>query len=155
MRLRTAFLCLSFLLARPVTTATAQSGDQLYTATRLQLDVTKVLVAQENAWNRGDLDGYLSHYKDDAETEAVLASPARGITNIRAAFHANYPNRESMGQIENSEVMVRALGEKFALATGKYHLIRSKKGGGEAVGTFLSIMEKTDAGWRIIFTENT
>ena len=155
MRLRTAFLYLSLLPIAPALQATAQSGDQLYTATRLQLDVTKVLVAQENAWNRGDLDGFLAHYKDDAETEAVLAGPVRGMTNIRAAFHANYPTRESMGQIENSEVTVRALGEKFALATGKYHLIRSKKGGGEAVGTFLSIMEKTDTGWRIIFTENT
>jgi uncharacterized protein (TIGR02246 family) len=155
MRLRTALLCFSLLPLAPVVRARAQAGDQLYTATRLQLDVTKVLVAQENAWNRGDLDGYLAHYKDAPETEAVLASTARGMANIRAAFHANYPTRESMGQIENSEVTVRALGEKFALATGRYHLIRSKKAGGEAMGTFLSIMEKTDTGWRIIFTENT
>ena len=37
----------------------AQQKDQLFTASREQLDVTKVLLAQESAWNSGDLDGYV------------------------------------------------------------------------------------------------
>ncbi len=155
MRLHTAILCLSLSAVVNGREASAQSRDQLYTASREQLDVTKVLIAQQTAWNKGDLDGFLSHYKDDPTSEAVLSGPVRGLANIRAAFHANYPNRESMGQIENSEVQVRELGETYALATGKYHLTRSKKLGGDAEGTFLSIMEKTSSGWKVIFTENT
>jgi ketosteroid isomerase-like protein len=155
MHLRTALFFLSSFAGAGIRPAAAQQPDQLYTASRLQLDVTKVLVAQENAWNKGDLDSYLSHYKDAPDTEAVLAGPVRGLPGIRAAFHASYPTRESMGQIEDSEVEVRGLGENFALATGHYHLIRSKKVGGEATGTFLDVMEKTAAGWKIVFTENT
>ena len=157
MRLRAVILSLSFLAVTNVLVlhSRAQAPDQLYTASRLQLDVTKVLIAQEAAWNKGDLDAYVSHYKDDPTTEAVLSGPVRGLPNIRSAFHINYPSRDSMGQIENSEVQVRALGENFALATGKYHLSRTKKSGGDAEGTFLSIMEKTAAGWQVIFTENT
>jgi ketosteroid isomerase-like protein len=60
-----------------------------------------------------------------------------------------------MGKLENSEVEVRELGEKFALVTGKYHLSRSKKAGGDATGTFTEIFEKTAAGWQVIFSENT
>jgi uncharacterized protein (TIGR02246 family) len=133
----------------------AQQPDQLYTATHEQLDVTKVVLAQQEAWNKGDLDAYVSHYKDGADTEAVLNGPVLGLTNIRSAYHINFPNRESMGTIEDSEVTVRELGPSFALATGKYHLERSKKGGGEAVGTFTQIFEKTAAGWQIIFSQNT
>ena len=155
MRLFTAVLCLSLFAVADVRSLPAQAADQLYTASRLQLDVTKVLIAQQAAWNRGDLEGFLTHYKDDPTTEAVLSGLVRGLPNIRAAFHANYPTRESMGQIENTEVEVRGLGETFALATGKYHLARTKKAGGDADGTFLSIMEKTASGWRVIFTENT
>ena len=157
MRLCTAILSRSlFAVANAHSApARAQAPDQLYTASREQLDVTKVLIAQQAAWNRGDLDGFLSHYKDDPTTEAVLAGSVRGLPNIRSAFHANYPNRDSMGHIENTEIQVRELGENFALATGKYHLSRTKKAGGDAEGTFLSIMEKTPAGWRVIITENT
>ena len=114
-----------------------------------------MLLAQETAWNQGDLDGYLSHYKDAPDTQAILGSAARGLDTIRNAFRQNFPNRDSMGRLENSEVEVRALGENFILATGRYHLSRSRKGGGDATGTFTEILEKTAAGWQVIFSENT
>jgi uncharacterized protein (TIGR02246 family) len=133
----------------------AQQKDQLFTASREQLDVTKVLLAQEAAWNAGDLDGYVSHYKDAPDTQAILGTSAHGLETIRNAFRQNFPSRETMGRLENSEVEVRELGEKFALVTGKYHLSRSHKDGGDATGTFTEIFEKTAAGWQVIFSENT
>jgi uncharacterized protein (TIGR02246 family) len=144
-----------FALLLAPAAATAQSGDQLYTATRQQLDVTKVILAQEAAWNTGDLDGYLSHYKDAPDTQAVLGSPAVGLNNIRAAFHTNFPNRDTMGAFEPSEIQVKALGDNFALVSGRFHLHRSKKGGGDVEGSFSDVLEKTAAGWQIIFSVST
>jgi len=135
--------------------AGAQVPDQLYTATHQQLDVTKVLLAQQASWNRGDLDGYLSYYKNAPDTQAILAGPVHGLQGIKNAFMLNFPNRDSMGALDESEVEVKALGDDFALATGKYHLTRNKKGGGDADGTFSDIMEKTPGGWKIIFSETT
>ena len=135
--------------------ATAQTGGQLYTATREQLDVTKVVLAQESAWNKGDLDAYLSHFKDAKDTEAVLNGPVRGLENIRSAYHSNFPNRDAMGTLEQREVEVRELGPDFALATGRYHLARSKKAGGDAEGTFTEIFEKTPKGWQLVFSQAT
>ena len=146
---------LPFAFASVCLAAFAQTPDQMYTATREQLDVTKVVLAQENAWNKGDLDGYLSHFKDAKDTEAVLNGPVRGFDNIRNAFHQSFPNREAMGQLEQSEVEVRELGPNFALATGKYHLTRNRHNGGDAQGTFTEIFEKTAQGWQLIFSENT
>lgn len=132
-----------------------QSSDPLFTATRQQLDVVKIILAQQQAWNKGDLDGYLSHYKDAPDTQAVLASLVRGVENIRAAYRQNFPNKESMGSIEDTDIDVRALGDTYALATGKYHLTRSKKSGGPIEGTFTELFEKTSAGWQIIFSQST
>jgi uncharacterized protein (TIGR02246 family) len=129
--------------------------DKLYTATHQQLEAVKIVLAQEAAWNKGDLDGFLSHFKDDPETQVILGVSAKGLANIRSAFRVNYPNREAMGTIAYSDVEARELGENFALATGKYHLDRSKKGGGPADGTFTDIVEKTPKGWQIIFSETT
>jgi uncharacterized protein (TIGR02246 family) len=146
------FLCLLFF-ALP--SAFAQQPDQLYTASKQQLDVTKVILAQQAAWNTGDIDRYVSFYKNAPDTQAILGAPILGLDAIRKAYHVSFPNRETIGAIENSEITVRALGDNFALATGKYHLERTKKGGGDAMGTFTQIYEKTAAGWQIIFSENT
>ncbi|HLI76725.1 MAG TPA: SgcJ/EcaC family oxidoreductase [Acidobacteriaceae bacterium] len=143
-------VCLSGLSA-----AGAQQQGQLYTASREQLDVTKVVLAQEKTWNAADLDGYLALYKDGADTEAILNGPVRGLTNIRSAYHASFPNKDAMGTLEQSEVEVRELGPNFALARGHYRLLRARKNGGDAEGNFTEIFEKTEAGWKMIFSENT
>jgi uncharacterized protein (TIGR02246 family) len=148
-------LLIALLLGAVPTLAHAQKPDQLFTATHLQLDVTKVLLAQEASWNDGDLEAYLAHYKDAPDTQAILGAPVRGLQNIRALFHANFPNRDKMGKLEQTDIEVRPLGENFALATGKYTLSRAHKFGGDGEGTFTEILEKTPTGWQLIFTETT
>ena len=148
--------CLFLLCLLPTgRRAVAQDADSLATVTQQQLDVVKVVLAQQAAWNKGDMDGYLARLKDAADTTAMLGGPVRGLANIRSSFHINYPNKDAMGTLEYSDVEARALGEKFALATGKYHLDRSRKGGGPADGVFTEVLEKTAAGWQVVFTEST
>ena len=151
MRLAEMIFAVALFTATP---AMAQSSDPLFTASKQQLDVVKVVLAQQGEWNAGDLDKYLSHFKDAADTEVMLGAPVKGLNNIRNAFHTIYTNRESMGELENSEIEVRELGENFALATGKYQLMRSKKSGGEVRGVFSEIFEKTPSGWKVIFSES-
>ncbi len=152
--MRSVSALVSFLFCC-TTFALSQTQGQLYTATREQLDVTKVVIAQENAWNKGDLDGYLAQFKDAGDTEAILNGPVRGLPAIRAAYRASFPNRDAMGTLEQSSVEVRELGPNFALALGRYRLSRNRKNGGDAEGNFTEVFEKTDQGWKLIFTENT
>ncbi len=147
-----ASLCAVLFISAP---AVSQKEDPLFTATRQQLDVVKIILAQEGAWNKGDLDGYLSHYKDAEDTQAVLANLVRGVDNIRSAYKQNFPNKDSMGSIEDTDIEVKALGDNFALATGKYHLNRPKKSGGAMEGTFMELFEKTQVGWQIIFSQSS
>ncbi len=147
-----ASLCAVFFISAP---AVSQKDDPLFTATRQQLDVVKIILAQEGAWNKGDLDGYLSHYKDAPDTQAVLANLVRGIDNIRGAYKQNFPSKDSMGAIEDTDIEVKALGDNYALATGKYHLNRPKKSGGPVEGTFMELFEKTQVGWQIIFSQSS
>jgi uncharacterized protein (TIGR02246 family) len=147
-----ATLCAVFFVTAP---AVSQNPDPLFTATRQQLDVVKIILAQQEAWNKGDLDGYLSHYKDSPDTQAVLANLVRGVDNIHSAYKQNFPNKDSMGTIEDTDIEVKALGDNYALATGRYHLNRSKKSGGPTEGTFMELFEKTQAGWQIVFSQSS
>jgi uncharacterized protein (TIGR02246 family) len=154
---RTAALLQSVICTGLCCAAVAQDHpkDKLYTATHEQLAVVRIVLAQETAWNKGDLDGFLAGFKDAPDTQAVLGNRAVGLMDIRNAFHNNYPNRDAMGILAYSDVEARELGENYALATGRYHLDRSKKYGGPADGTFTEVMEKTPKGWQIIFDETT
>ena len=124
--------------------------DQLRTLTRDELDVVKVLTAQERAWNRGDLEAYATGYKDSPDLLFVGRQISRGYGSLVVDYKKNYPNKEAMGTLAFSELEPRILDERFAILLGHYHLDRSKKGGGPADGVFSLVFEKTEKGWKII-----
>jgi uncharacterized protein (TIGR02246 family) len=135
--------------------AQAQADDPLHTATRVELDVAKVLLAQEKAWNRGDLEGYAKGYKDSPETLLLGRQVLKGYAQILEDYKHTYPTAASMGTLAFSELEVHPLSESFAVCIGKYHLDRTKKEGGPADGVFSLVLEKTDQGWKIVLDHTT
>ena len=134
--------------------ATAQST-QLKTASQQELDVIKVLLKQESAWNRGDIETFAEGYKDSPDTLFINNQVQRGYTGMLDAYHHNYPTRDAMGTLSFSELEVHPLDDKFAVCIGKYKLDRSKKNGGNAEGLFSLVFEKTDKGWKIVVDHTT
>jgi uncharacterized protein (TIGR02246 family) len=128
---------------------------QLTTASREQLDVVKVLLAQEAAWNRGDLEGFAQSYKDAPDILFITNVVNRGFAGMVDAYRRDYPNRAAMGTLSFSDLEVRPLDEHFAVVIGKYHLERTKKDGGNGDGMFSLVLEKTDKGWKIVVDHTT
>jgi len=148
-------LALALLLA-PAALALAQDEpNPLHTATRAELDVVKVVLAQEKAWNEGDLEGYAKGYKDSPDTLFVGKQISRGYAQMLEDYKHNYPTKSSMGTLGFSELEVHSLSDTFAICLGKYHLDRSKKEGGPADGLFSLVLEKTDQGWKIVLDHTT
>jgi ketosteroid isomerase-like protein len=133
----------------------AQEPNPLHTATRQELDIVKVLVAQENAWNKGDLAAFASGYKDSPDTLFVTHQVFRGFTGLVDEYKHDYPNRGAMGTLTYSDLEVHPLDENFAVVIGRYHLDRSKKDGGNADGLFTLVFENTDNGWKIVVDHTT
>ena len=129
--------------------------DQLRTLSRDELDIVKVLTAQERAWNRGDLESYATGYKDSPDLLFIGRQISRGYGSLVEDYRKNYPNKEAMGQLAFSELEPHVLDEKFAVVLGKYHLERNKKSGGAADGIFSLVLEKTEKGWKIILDHTT
>jgi ketosteroid isomerase-like protein len=135
--------------------AQSPEDNPLHMATRQELDVIKVVLAQEKAWNAADLDGYMKGYKDSPETLFIGKQVSKGYAEIVAEYKHDYPNAASMGTLGFSELEVHPLSETFAVCLGKYHLDRSKKEGGPADGMFSLVFEKTDQGWKIVVDHTT
>jgi ketosteroid isomerase-like protein len=138
-----------------LTSALAQAPNPLHTASRQELDVIKVLLAQEAAWNKGDLTTFVSGYKDAADTLFITQQISRGFSGMVDAYKHDYPTRAAMGTLAYTELEVRGLDENFAVVIGRYHLERGKKEGGAAEGLFSVVFEKTDKGWKIIVDHTT
>lgn len=150
LRLATVLL---FLLA-PISLR-AQDSNPLHTASRQELDVIKVILAQEDAWNKGDMEGFVSGYKDAPDTLFITHQVSRGFSGLLEQYRRDYASRASMGTLSYSELEVRSLDENYAVVIGKYHLDRAKKDGGGAGGLFSLVFEKTDKGWKIIIDHTT
>ena len=133
----------------------SDESDPLHTASRAELDVVKVLVAQEHAWNDGDIEGFVSGYKDSPDTIFIGRDVSRGYRQIVTDYKRDYTTRASMGNLAYSELVVTMLNDNFAVCTGKYHVDRDKKNGGPADGIFSLVLEKTAQGWKIVLDHTT
>jgi ketosteroid isomerase-like protein len=152
----TSFALALLLLVAIGGRAWAQKDDNpLHTASRTELDVVKVVLAQEKAWNAGDLESYVKGYKDSPDTLFIGKQVSKGYAQIMEDYKHNYFSRSSMGTLTFSELEAHPLSDTFAVCIGKYHLDRSKKDGGPADGMFSLVMEKTDQGWKIVVDHTT
>ncbi len=107
-----------------------------------------VLTAQQEAWNRGDVDTFLVGYWHSPElTFSGSGGVARGWDGVRARYKKNYPDRAAMGQLDFSNLEFRFLGPDAALVLGKWHLKREKDDVG---GVFTLVWERFPEGWKII-----
>ena len=78
-----------------------------------------------------------------------------GYAGMLAGYKAGFPTRAAMGVLSFSQLDVQPLDERFATATGHFHLERTVAGGGNADGYFLLVLEKTAEGWKIVRDDTT
>jgi beta-aspartyl-peptidase (threonine type) len=105
-------------------------------------------VAQQEAWNRGDVEAFLSGYWRSPDlTFSGTSGISRGWDGVLARYKKNYPDRSAMGQLDFSDLEFRFLGPDAALVLGRWHLKRDKDALG---GVFSLVWQRFPEGWRII-----
>ena len=115
---------------------------------RISLAVRAVLTAQSQAWNRGDIEGYMDGYARSPDTVFVSGdSVARGWQTVLDRYRKKYDSRDKMGTLTFSDLEITPLGNDAALALGRWHLQRAKD---EPHGRFSLILRRTKRGWKIV-----
>ena len=110
--------------------------------------IRAVLDAQRDAWNRGDIEGYMDGYDRSEKTEFVGGdSISRGWQTVLDRYQKKYDSREKMGTLTFTEVEITLLSKDAALVLGRWRLKRTSD---EPNGTFTLLFRKTKAGWRIV-----
>lgn len=110
--------------------------------------ITRVLKAQCDAWNRGDIDGYMEGYARSDDTQFVSGDTlTRGWKTVRDRYASKYDSREKMGTLAFSDVKVTELPPGSAMVVGRWRLTRK---GTKPHGRFTLLFRQTEAGWRIV-----
>src|ERR1700756_554618 len=109
--------------------------------------ITRILEAQQNNWNQGNVDAFLEGYWHSPDlTFSGSGGIARGWDGVLARYKKNYPNRAAMGQLDFSDLEFRFLGKDAALVLGHWHLSRAK---GDVGGVFSLVWQRFPEGWRV------
>jgi beta-aspartyl-peptidase (threonine type) len=111
-------------------------------------EISALLHAQAEAWNKGDIDGYMNGYwKSDSLIFTSGATVQRGWNATIRKYKASYATREKMGRLEFSDLEISGLSDSSAWVLGRWKLLRAHDASG---GVFTLIVRKFTDGWRII-----
>jgi ketosteroid isomerase-like protein len=115
---------------------------------RAKAAIRAVVDAQRDAWNRGDIEGYMDGYDRSPDTVFVSGNNVtRGWQTVLDRYKKGYDSREKMGVLTFSDLEITMLSKDAALVLGRWHL---KRANDEPHGTFTLLFRKTKAGWKIV-----
>jgi len=113
-------------------------------------DVRAVWTAQVEAWNRGDLDGFMAGYWKSPELVFFsTGTETRGWQATLDRYRARYQAEgKQMGTLAFPELDIVALGPESAMARGRWRL--KMPDGKESSGMTSVIFRKLPEGWHIV-----
>mgnify|MGYP003693926499 CR=1 FL=1 len=89
--------------------------------------IRSILHAQQDAWNRGDVDEFMNGYARSASTVFISEdSVRRGWETVRARYRQKYSDRAKMGTLSFSDIEINLLSSDAAVVLGRWRLERAK-----------------------------
>lgn len=111
--------------------------------------VRSVLDSQVEAWNRGDLEGFMAGYwKSDELTFFSGGDVTKGWDATIARYRKRYQaDGKEMGKLTFADVEVTPIGGKDAMVRGRWKVVTSKE---TFEGLFTLRCRKLEEGWKIV-----
>lgn len=110
--------------------------------------IRKVMQDQQDAWNRGDLEGFMQGYW---QSDSLRFIGSRGLTYGWKAtldnYKKGYPDRDAMGTLEFDVLSIERLSKKSAFVVGKWRLSRKA---GDLSGHYTLLWRKIKGKWVIV-----
>ena len=113
-----------------------------------ELTIRKVLDSQTEAWNKGDIKGFMQGYwKDDSLMFIGKNGIHWGWQTTLENYKKNYPDTAAMGKLSFDIILVKKLSPEYFYVVGKWMLNRSI---GDLSGHYNLLFKKINGQWLII-----
>ena len=121
---------------------------KLNTSNNASSEIIASMNKEAGDWNRGDLDAFMSLYDTEA-TFMLPTGPISGISTMKESYQKNFFNGQMPKQnLRYEEMVVRPLGENYALLTGKFVLFGNNIK--ERSGRYSLVFVHRKSGWKIL-----
>ncbi len=143
-------ICLSSLLLFFSMTSVFAEAPGSNLNVNMKTGVEAILHQQAEAWNRQDLDAFMTGYWNSPElTFFSGAKQVSGWQPTLERYRKTYQGEgREMGKLEFSDLNVQALGSDAAFVRGAWHLTMSD--GKTPHGLFTLVFRKFPNGWKIV-----
>ena len=110
--------------------------------------IKKILEAQQECWNNGDIDGFMQGYwnSENLVFTSLNKKPVYGWQNTLKRYKEGYPTKSTMAKLGFEILDLQLISQKNATLKGKWRLIREKD---HPHGLFWLNIEKFDRNWLI------
>jgi ketosteroid isomerase-like protein len=110
--------------------------------------IRAVIDNQAVAWNRGDIDAFMTGYARSPETTFVSGDEVtHSWQTVHDRYAKKYDSREKMGTLTFSDLTITPLCDDAAIVVGSWRLQRKDD---QPHGKFTLLFRKLPEGWRIV-----
>lgn len=124
------------------------TGTHCYSQTADEKAIRNILNKQTIAWNKGNLEEFMSGYwKNDSLMFIGQSGITYGWNKTLANYKKHYPDTAIMGKLKFNIILIKSLSPQYYHVTGKWMLNRSA---GDISGYFTLLFRKINGAWVII-----
>jgi len=110
--------------------------------------ILTLLDTQTQAWNRGDLEGFMKGYWENDSLRFIGKSGITyGYSNTLNNYKRGYPDTAAMGKLQFTILVVKKLSPRYYEVVGKWYLKRSI---GDVSGHYTLLLRKINSKWVIV-----
>lgn len=120
-----------------------QTSDQI-TLPGMPAEISEIMQNQQNAWNSGDIEGFMIGYWDSEELLFIGDSVNKGYETTLSNYKKSYPTKEDMGSLEFTNLIWVPVSSDAGLLIGEWNLI------GINNGMYSLLWKKLDGEWLIV-----
>ncbi len=110
--------------------------------------ILKMLDTQNQAWNRGDVSGFMKGYW---ENDSLMFIGKSGVTygyqNTLENYKKGYPDTAAMGKLTTTQIKMIRVSKQYYFIVGKWYLKRSI---GDISGHYNLLVRKINGEWVIV-----
>ncbi len=117
-------------------------------AQRPEDQIKTIMQSQAEAWNKGDVDGFMRYYWKDPELTFVSKNGvSKGWQQVYDNYKRGYPDKKAMGFLTFDHLVFEKMTAKAYMVTGSWHLQKEEEVG----GWFTLIFKKIKNNWLIVY----
>lgn len=110
--------------------------------------ILQMLDTQNQAWNRGDVSGFMKGYW---ENDSLMFIGKSGVTygyqNTLENYKKGYPDTAAMGKLTTTQIKMIRVSRQYYFIVGKWYLKRSI---GDVSGHYNLLVRKINGEWVIV-----